>query len=150
MNILFRCRHCFGECKANPSRDGENVLCKSCGKTQSLRYTESHKARNLVDRCVVCGKEDFYIRDDTRKALGLVWLVVGIAAAYFTYGISLVVGGAGLYWYFFRYAKLTICYHCYAKYRNCKLNPAHREYDLNLTEAFEREIRNDRTSRDFH
>jgi len=99
---------------------------------------------------VVCGKEDFYIRDDTRKVLGLVWLVVGIAAAYFTYGISLVVGGAGFYWYFFRYGKLTVCYHCYAKYRNCKLNPGHEEYDLKLTQAFEREIRNDRTSRDFH
>jgi hypothetical protein len=150
MQILFRCRHCFGECRTNPARDPGTVTCKSCGKAQSLRYTESHKVQNLVDQCVVCAQRDFYVRDDTRKALGLVYLLAGLAGGYFTYGVSLVAGGAGFYWYFCRYPKLTICYHCYAKYRNCRLNPQHGEYDLRLTERFEREIRNDRTSRDFH
>ena len=44
----------------------------------------------MVDQCAVCLKEDFYVREDTRKALGLVYLVVGLGAAYFTFGISLV------------------------------------------------------------
>ena len=95
-------------------------------------------------------KEDFYVRDDTRKALGLVCLAAGLGAAYFTYAVSLVVGGAGFYWYFLRYPKLTICYHCYAKYRNCELNPQHKEYDLELVDRFEKRIRNDRTFRVFN
>ena len=98
----------------------------------------------MVDQCAVCLKEDFYVREDTRKALGLVYLVVGLGAAYFTFGISLVAGGAGFYWYFCRYPKVTICYHCYAKYRNCKLNPRHKEYDLELVDRLEKGIRNDR------
>jgi hypothetical protein len=149
MQILFRCRYCFSECRANPARDPGSVSCKSCGKAQSLRYTESHKTQNMVDQCVVCTREDFYVRDDTRKALGLVYLVVGAGAAYYTYGISLAAGGVGFYWYSLRYPKLTICYHCYAKYRNCKLNPQHKEYDLELVDRFEKGIRNDRKLKDF-
>lgn len=103
----------------------------------------------MVDQCVVCTGEDFYVRDDTRKALGLVYLVVGAGAAYYTYGISLAAGGVGFYWYSWRFPKLTICYHCYAKYRNCKLNPQHKEYDLELVDGFEKGIRNDRKLKDF-
>ena len=48
-----------------------------------------------------------------------------------------------------KFPKLTVCYHCYAKYRNCRVNPEHHEYDLEKMESFEKAIRNDRTSRDF-
>jgi hypothetical protein len=149
MQILFRCRFCFSECRANPIRDPESVSCKSCGKPQSLRYTQSHKDRNMVDQCAICAYKDFYVRDDTRKALGLICLIAGVCAAYFTYAASLVVGGAGFYWYSLRYPKLTICYHCYAKYRNCELNPEHKEYDLEVVAGFESAIRNDRKLKDF-
>src|SRR4249919_2553346 len=103
MQILFRCRYCFSECRANLVREGESVSCKGCGKSQALRYTESHRKHNMVDYCVVCAQKDFYIRDDTRKALGLVYLILGLGAAYFTYAVSLLVGGAGFYWYTLRY-----------------------------------------------
>jgi hypothetical protein len=149
MLILFRCRYCFSECRANPVRDPESVSCKSCGKPQSLRYTESHRKRNMVDQCVVCAQKDFYIRDDTRKALGLVFLAAGVGGAYFTYAASLLAGGAGFYWYSLRYPKLTICYHCYAKYRNCELNPQHKEYDLEFVDGVEKGIRDDRKLKDF-
>ena len=149
MQILFRCRHCFAECKANPSRDKGLLLCKACGKQQVLRYTESYRAQNIVDRCAVCGNQDFYIRDEARKAWGLIYLLAGSGAAYFTYGLSLVIGGYGFYWYFWKYPKLTVCYHCYTKYRNCRVNPQHGEYDLEVVNRFEKQIRNDRTFRDF-
>ena len=149
MQIFFRCRHCFAECKANPAYDKGLVSCKACGKQQALRYTESHRIQNVVDRCVVCSREDFYIRDETRKALGLFYLLAGLSAAYFTYGASLALGGWGFYWHFCKYPKLTICYHCYAKYRNCRQNARHKEYDLEFVAHLEKEIRNDRTFRDF-
>jgi len=149
MQIFFRCRHCFAECKANPTHGKGPVLCKACGRQQTLNYSESHRTRNIVDRCVVCKGEDFYIRDEARKALGLVYLLAGLSAAYFTYGVSLALGGWGFYWYFWKYPKLTVCYNCYAKYRNCRLNPHHKEYDLEFVAHLEREIRNDRTLRDF-
>jgi hypothetical protein len=149
MQVLFRCRYCFAECKANSARDRDSVSCRVCGKPQVLRYTDSHKIKNMVDQCVVCGRGDFYIRDDMHKALGLIYLLAGLSAGYFTYGTSVALGGLGFYWYFLRYPKLTICYHCYAKYRNCRPNPNHKEYDLQLVERMEQDIRNDRTLRDF-
>jgi hypothetical protein len=148
MRILFPCRHCFAQCKASPAHDKGLVLCNACGKQQALRYSESHRLQNIVDKCGVCNQEDFYIRDETRKVLGLVYLLAGLGAAYFTYGVSLALGGWGFYWHFWKYPKLTICYHCYAKYRNCRLNPRHKEYDLAFVANLEKEIRNDRTFRD--
>ena len=76
-------------------------------------------------------------------------MLLGLAAAYWTYGLSLLLGGYGFFWHFVKFPKLTVCYHCYAKYRNCRINPEHREYDIEKMESFEKAIRNDRSSRDF-
>lgn len=149
MQILFHCRHCFGECQASPSKDKGLVSCPRCNKQLVLRYGDTHRQRNIVDMCAVCQQQDFYIRDEARKAWGLLFLLLGLAAAYWTYGISLLLGGYGFYWHFFKFPKLTVCYHCYAKYRNCRVNPEHHEYDLEKMENFEKAIRNDRSSRDF-
>lgn len=149
MLVLFRCRHCFAECRANPAQDKGLVFCKKCRKQQALRYTEAIRNQNTVDVCAVCQHRDFYTRDEARKGFGLLCLMAGLGAAYFTYGASLLIGGWGCYWHFVKYPKLTICYHCYTKYRNCRLNPKHKEYDLELVDRFEKAVRNDRTLRDF-
>jgi len=149
MQILFHCRHCFGECQASPSKDKGLISCPRCKKQLVLRYGDTHRQRNMVDACAVCQKQDFYIRDEARKAWGLLFLLLGLAAAYWTYGISLLLGGYGFYWHFVKFPKLTVCYHCFAKYRNCSINPEHHEYDLEKMESFEKAIRNDRSSRDF-
>ena len=148
MQILFHCRHCFAECHASP-RDRGLIPCPRCKRQLVLKYSEALRDRNLVDTCAVCQQRDFYIRDEARKALGLLYLVLGLSFAYWTYGLSVVLGGFGFYWHFFQFPKLTICYHCYAKYRNCRVNPEHREYDLEKMENLEKAIRNDRSFRDF-
>lgn len=144
MLILFRCGRCFAECRGNPARDEGLVSCKSCGRQHSLKYTASIKSANTVDVCAVCQREDFYIRDEARKGLGLIYLLAGLAGAYFTYGVTALLGGWGFYWYFWRYPKLTVCYHCYSKYRNCRVNSRHMEYDLEVVNRFESEVRNER------
>jgi hypothetical protein len=151
MQIVFRCPRCFAECKANPSKAEAEppMVCSACRKPQELHYSEAHRQRNLVDSCAVCQQRDFYVRDEPRKAWGLVWLLAGLCLAYFTYGFSLVLGGFGFYWHFWKYPKLTICYHCYTKYRNCRVNPEHHEYDLKKMEMLEKAIRNDCTFKDF-
>lgn len=149
MQITFLCQNCYRECRNNPDKDKPAFVCPSCKRQQFLRYTEAYTSRNQVDFCAVCGRSDFYIRDDTRKIWGIICLFVGLAASYFTYGVSAVLGGLGFYWYSIRYSKITICYHCYAKYRHCRLNPEHQEFDPKKMEGFESEVRNDRSSRDF-
>lgn len=149
MRITFLCRRCYGECQARPQEKGVPVACRSCGTTQPLRFTRAHLTENRVDCCAVCGREDFYVREEPRKLMGLVYLLLGLGLAYWTYGISLVPGLLGFDRYFRKFPKLTICYHCYAKYRDCHPSPEHKEYDLQFAERLEREIRNDRTLRDF-
>ena len=143
MIVLHRCRFCFAECKSRPSTDRASV-CKSCEKGQGLQFTEAERSRNLVDECVICRNRDFYVRDDIHKGLGLLYLITGAALAYPTLGVSLVPSAIGFYWYFLKYPKLTVCYHCYAKYRNTRRNPQHREYDPTFFETLEKQIRNDR------
>jgi hypothetical protein len=147
MRIYFLCRFCFTPCVAN--EQGDQVQCPACHRTQPLHLTEAHRKKNTVDRCAVCQQSDLYVRDEPRKLLGVLYLLLGLAGAYFTYGLTLIVGVFGLYWYWWLYPKLTVCYHCYAKYRNSRVNADHREYDLNVVQRFEQAIRNDRTSRDF-
>ena len=101
--------------------------------------------QNVVDVCVICRHEDFYTREDIRKGLGFLYLIGGLLLAYPTRGISLILGGAGFYWHCVRYPRLTVCYHCYAKYRNARPNLSHKEYDPALFESLEKQIRNDRS-----
>jgi hypothetical protein len=149
MQIIFLCQHCYRECRDNPEKDKPVFVCPSCKRQQVLRYTEAYTSHNQVDICAVCGRSDFYVRDETRRIWGIISLLAGIAAAYFTFGVSAVLGGFGFYWYSIRFPKLTICYHCLAKYRKCRLNPDHHEFELKKMEEFESEVRNDRSSRDF-
>ncbi len=144
MKVLFRCRHCFLECSADTESE-KPVICRSCRKPQSVQFTDTELQSNLVDVCVICHQKDFYVRDDVRKGLGLLYLVAGLAGAFFTYGISLLPAGWGFYWHFLKYSRVTVCYHCYAKYRNARRNPTHREYDSKTGETLDQQIRNDRT-----
>lgn len=149
MRITFLCRRCYGECQARPREKGVPATCRSCGTMQPLRFTQAHLAGNRVDRCAVCSREDFYVREEPRKLMGLVYLLLGLGLAYWTWGISLFAGLLAFDRYFRRFPKLTICYHCYAKYRDCRPSPEHGEYDLAFAEQLEKEVRNDRTLRDF-
>lgn len=144
MIVLYRCRHCFRECRAAPGGK-RAAVCRACGKAETLQFTSVEVAKNEVDVCVICRHQDFYVRDDVRKGLGFLCLFGGLALAYPTYGISLVPAGLGFYWYYVRYPLLTVCYHCYAKYRNFRRNPSHKEYDPEMFERLEKQIRNDRS-----
>ena len=150
MQITFLCQYCYRECQNSPAKDKPVIVCPSCKRQQVLRYTEAYTSRNQVDICAVCLRSDFYVRDETRRIWGFIFLLGGLGAAYFTYGGSALLGGLGFYWHAIRYPRLTICYHCFTKYRECRLNPQHREFDLKKMEEFEREVRNDRSSRDFN
>lgn len=149
MRILFLCRHCFSQCRGKIGKSNQALNCLSCGKAQVLHFTEPYFERNQVDCCAVCQYRKFYVRDEPRKLLGLAYLVLGAGFAYWTFGLTLLAGFLGFHWYFFKYPKVTICYNCYAKYQDCCLNPKHLEYNLELAESLEQEIRNDRRLPDF-
>jgi len=144
MIVLYRCPHCFRECRANP-KSKHATVCRACGRAQNLWFTPTEVARNEVDVCAICRRQDFYVRDDIRKGLGFLYLLGGLLLAYPSYGISLVPAGLGFYWHSVRYPRLTVCYHCYAKYRNVRRNPSHREYDPEMFDRLEKQIRNDRS-----
>ena len=149
MRITFLCRRCYRACHVRAREEETPFSCSSCGTVQSLRFTHAHLTINLVDQCVVCGKGDFYVRDEPRKVMGLASLLLGLVLAYWTFGISFVLGLLVFDHHFRKFPKVTICYHCYTSYQNCRPAPTHKEYDLQFTELLEKKIRNDRTMRDF-
>ena len=59
-----------------------------------LQVSESIAGQGLIDTCVVCGKDLFYLQKDFNRRLGCAILVVGAITSIFTYGLSLLVAAA--------------------------------------------------------
>mgnify|MGYP001605253800 CR=1 FL=1 len=122
---------------------GPTMECPRCLIQHSMRISDSIRRDQLVDRCVVCGGSELFIRKDFPQGLGLAVVVVfGLAAIYY-FSISVLVA-----WLILAVAalidlviyavlgKVTTCYACRAEYRKCPLNPAHEGFDLATSEKY--------------
>ena len=133
-----------GKCGAPNSFEADAkidaVACGACAKPIGLAgVTDKLLAGGPVDRCCRCGDADFWTHKDFPKALGLGIVVVCGIAAFWTYGLSLVVGlvlDAGLYGFL---PWVTVCYRCKSEYRGIPKDPAHGGFDLGHQEDVEGE-----------
>jgi hypothetical protein len=105
-----------------------------------------HSADAPIDRCVVCGGQEFFIRKDFPQRLGLALVVVcALVASVFYYYENIPATFAALgtlvvvdtVIYFF-VGKVTVCYKCRAEYRGLAYNPDHQGFDLATSEKYER------------
>ena len=98
MQILFHCRHCFGRMPSQSVERQRTDFLPALQETAGLAIWRSRIGKEIWwMSCAVCQQQDFYIRDEARKAWGLLFLLLGLAAAYWTYGMSLLLGGYGFY-----------------------------------------------------
>ena len=105
--------------------------------------TLMRNARNMIDKCVVCGSESMFVRKDFPQALGVAIVVVfGLIAIYFFQvslmkaWLALIVGGLLDLGIYLLIGKVTACYACRAEYRKCGINPAHEGFDLATSEKY--------------
>jgi hypothetical protein len=119
------------------------MQCPRCHVRHPMDISDSIRRGQRVDRCVVCGGSELFIRKDFPQGLGLAVVVVfGLAAIYY-FSISVLIA-----WSILAVAalidlviyavlgKVTSCYACRAEYRKCPLNPAHEGFDLAASEKY--------------
>jgi hypothetical protein len=122
---------------------GDTMQCPRCHVRHPMNISDSIRRDQRVDRCVVCGGSELFIRKDFPQRLGLaVVIVFGLAALYcFTFSVLVAwsVLAAAVALDLIVYAligRVTTCYACRAEYRKCPLSSAHEGFDLATSEKY--------------
>lgn len=143
MEITAACPKCRAAAPVDAEPASREFACPRCGERTPLQVTESVAARNLVDRCVVCGCGHLYIEKDFNGYLGgaiVLAAIVGSGIAWarnVAVSIAILAGAALLdlaVWLVAR--ERTRCYRCETVYRKTAPNPAHGRYELGLAGRF--------------
>jgi hypothetical protein len=122
---------------------GDTMQCPRCHVRHPMNISDSIRRDQRVDRCVVCGGSELFIRKDFPQRLGLtVVIVFGLAALYcFTFSVlaawSVLAAAVALDLIVYALiGRVTTCYACRAEYRKCPLNSAHEGFDLATSEKY--------------
>jgi len=92
--------------------------CSSCNADLFRYPTEKFVNTSELDQCPVCGCIHLYRQKDFNRNLGIVLVVLGIALAYFTYGVSLLVVTLLDWWLYRRVKEIVLCYQCKTIFRD--------------------------------
>lgn len=90
----------------------------------------------MVVTCRACGAADLYLQKDFPRRWAVAIVVFGMAASFWTYGLSLLVVALIDFILFRRTRWMAVCYRCRAEYRGFKSNPTHKEFDRHLDELY--------------
>jgi len=143
VEIISYCDTCF---KGTPFDSGAapvEVACAKCGRRRDVAMTESISARNVVDRCVLCGCGHLYIEKDFNGYVGFGVILAAIIGSgiFWARNVYVAVGILGaaalvdlVFWIVSR--ERTVCYRCVATYRGSALNAAHERYELGTAGRF--------------
>jgi hypothetical protein len=119
--------------------------CLLCNQPIRLRITGRMRRDNVVDRCAVCDCNTVYVQKDFNRALGVSIFLMGALLFLLCAWKNRLVEGT-LVWAAFAVADallykflpdVTICYKCYAQYRDVARNPDNQPFELGLAEKFD-------------
>jgi len=128
MNLEFLCPHCRGELSTNLS-EAKPITCRHCQQPVTLRISENLASSRRIDRCAVCGNDQFYLQKDFNTRLGISIFAVGVLLSYHTYFLSLLIATVIDFILYQVLKTVTVCYQCRAIYRNFEEHPDHRGFD---------------------
>src|SRR5947209_5642644 len=105
------------------------------------------EAGEVLTQCTKCGCRDLFVRKDFPQRLGLA-IVVAAAGTFlvlsarpntFYIGVWVLLAAVildGIV--YFAVGKVTVCYRCRAEFRDVRINPAHRGFELAIGEKYRR------------
>ena len=144
MRVNFLCASCSKENVYVTGERWEDFRCEHCDAPVHLQVSESITGLGIVDQCILCTKQAFYLQKDFNRRLGCLIITVGAVTSIFTYGISLLAAAAVDWFLFYRLPEVTVCYFCNSIYRGYVPNPKHKPYDLSVGELVEGAIRGEK------
>ena len=147
MKIRFLCPHCKRrELEFDPAEAGQDDSpCPSCDRPIHLRITDRVRHDNIVDHCVVCDCSQVYVQKDFNRTLGVCIFATGAVLFLFCAWKNRLIEGT-LVWAAFAAADallykflpdVTICYKCYAQYRDVSRNLNNQPFELGLAEKYD-------------
>jgi hypothetical protein len=119
--------------------------CPLCHEPIRLRISERMLRDNVVDHCAVCDCNTVYVQKDFNRTLGVTIFAAGALLFLVCAWKNRLVEGT-LVWAAFVVADallykflpdVTICYKCYAQYRQVARNPDNQPFELGLAEKFD-------------
>ncbi len=143
MEITSYCGTCLAATRFDPRSAPAELPCSKCGARREVSMTESVRAANVVDRCVLCGCGHLYIEKDFNGFVGFAIILAAIVASGIAWARNVyvsvgILGAAALvdlvFWKLSR--ERAVCYKCVARYRGAAPNPAHERYELGLAGRF--------------
>ena len=138
--VRTRCERCREWNSFEADERLEAIACGGCEAPIPLRPTEKLVSGGPVDRCWRCGEADFWTKKDFPQRAGLAIVAVGAVAAFWTYGLSLVVVAIIDFVLYQLLPTATICYRCKTEVRGVPADPTHGGFDLAHQEDVEQEI----------
>ncbi len=143
MEITSYCETCLAATRFDPKSAPAELACGKCDARRPVSMTESIRASNVVDRCVLCGCGHLYIEKDFNGYVGFAIIVAAIVASGIAWARNVyvsvgILGAAALvdlvFWTFSR--ERAVCYKCVARYRGAAPNPLHERYELGMAGRF--------------
>lgn len=126
---------------------GAQSVCKCSGCAGDLlpHATPGFLENKSLTQCPLCGAAHLYRRKDFNQKLGIGLIVLGVALAYFTYGISLLLVTLIDFFLFKRIKEVGVCYQCGALFRQSSLIASLEPFNLQLFDYY-RNLKEGRSS----
>lgn len=135
LELTAPCPSCAKRTTLLLSADNE-PHCQGCGKPLLPYLTDDLRDEIFAPQCPVCGAAHLYRQKDFNRRLGVTLVVVGIALAYFTYGLSLLAVTL-IDWFLFRRVKeVGCCYRCGLQLRKSPLVAKLEPFSLQLHDYY--------------
>lgn len=146
MQIRYHCPAdgCVAIIQYEPLEDSAPTMkCPRCKVDHPMSISDAVRAGEMVDRCVVCGGRELFIKKDFPQGIGLAVVVLFGALAIYMFTVNVMLAWAVLaaaalidLSVYVVVGRVTACYACRAEYRKCHLNPAHEGFDLATSEKY--------------
>ena len=136
MEIDVLCPHCGARETAHLDQGAESIPCSHCQRNLVEFLTPETREGRELRQCPVCGAAHTYRQKDFNRALGVGLIVVGVALAYFTYGISLVLVTLIDWLLVRRVGEVGCCYQCHAQFRKSPMVSQMEAFNLSLHDYY--------------
>jgi hypothetical protein len=144
MHVHYRCPHCDATVREE-MLDGGPLACSQCGRKFSS--LDPREGNPHIDRCLVCGSDELFVRKNFPQRLGVTIVVIGFAIScvtwYFHYvyaTFAVLFATAGIdFLLFWLMGNLLECYRCHAQFVGAASPESHGPFDLEVHERYRQE-----------
>ncbi len=94
---------------------------RHCNEPLLPYATDRFLKEHYLNQCPACGAAHLYRQKDFNRNLGIGLVALGIALAWWTYGISLLIVTVVDWWLYRRVGEVGCCYQCSAQFRGAEV-----------------------------